>query len=311
MSKETLIQTINLCKFFGKRKILDNLNLNVQSGDIYGFLGKNGSGKTTTIKMLLGLIHANSGIISLNGYNIKTDFKKAILQVGAIVENPCFYSYLTGKENLNLIVNLYPGLSKNRIEEVLECVELKDRANDKVKTYSLGMKQRLGIAMALVNNPKLVILDEPTNGLDPQGIREIKEIVLKLSKEMGITFFISSHLLNEVEQICTKVGILQDGKLLIEDNINKLLNTDIEVLEICTSDTNKTRSVLESLPYIKSSKISAKGIIVEILKGNSANLNQFLLFEGIVVEHLIPQNNYLEKLFFKITEGGIANDRVS
>jgi ABC-2 type transport system ATP-binding protein len=192
MGNAMLIETNNLVKYFGKRKVIDNLSLSVAEGDIYGFLGPNGSGKTTTIRMLLGLVHPNSGTIKLSGYDIKTDFDKGIAQIGAIVENPSFYTYLSGYENLQLMANLHPGLPKGRIDEVLDTVRLKERANDKVRTYSLGMRQRLGIAMALLNSPKLVILDEPTNGLDPQGMKEVKDLILGLAKEMGISFFIST-----------------------------------------------------------------------------------------------------------------------
>lgn len=222
MSTETLLEVRNLSKTFGGRKIIDNLNLRVMKGDIYGFLGRNGQGKTTTIRLITGLIFPDSGDVIIDGYNLRNDFKKAISKVGAIVESPSFYGYLSGYDNLRLMANLVPGIKKDRIEEVLEIVRLSSRAKDKVKTYSLGMKQRLGIANALLNNPKLVILDEPTNGLDPQGIKEIKEMIIQLASEKDITFFISSHLLHEVEQICNRVGIIDNGKLLREAGIMEL-----------------------------------------------------------------------------------------
>lgn len=222
MSTKTLLEVRNLSKTFGGRKIIDNLNLRVMKGDIYGFLGRNGQGKTTTIRLITGLIFPDSGDVIIDGYNLRNDFKKAISKVGAIVESPSFYGYLSGYDNLRLMANLVPGIKKGRIEEVLEIVRLSSRAKDKVKTYSLGMKQRLGIANALLNNPKLVILDEPTNGLDPQGIKEIKEMIIQLASEKDITFFISSHLLHEVEQICNRVGIIDNGKLLREAGIMEL-----------------------------------------------------------------------------------------
>lgn len=228
MASDTLLETRNLTKSFRGRKIIDNLNLMVMKGDVYGFLGRNGQGKTTTIRLMTGLIFPDSGEVIINGCNLRTDFKRAISQIGAIVESPTFYDYLSGYENLSLMANLVPGVIKSRINEVLEIVGLKSRAKDKVRTYSLGMKQRLGIANALLNNPQLIILDEPTNGLDPQGMKEIREMIVQLSSEKGITFFISSHLLHEIQQFCNRIGIINDGKLLVEGNVNELVGNSNE-----------------------------------------------------------------------------------
>ncbi len=222
MISNTLLETRNLIKSFGGRKIIDNLNLQVMKGDIYGFLGRNGQGKTTTIRLITSLIFPDSGDVIIDGHNLRSDFKKAISNVGAIVESPSFYGYLSGYDNLKLMANLVPGIRKDRIDEVLEVVRLSSRAKDKVKTYSLGMKQRLGIANALLSSPKLIILDEPTNGLDPQGMKEIKEVIVQLASEKNITFFISSHLLHEVEQISSRIGIIDNGKLLSEASIIEL-----------------------------------------------------------------------------------------
>jgi ABC-type multidrug transport system ATPase subunit len=304
MGTKILLETRGLNKTFGKRKVIDNLNLKVEQGDIYGFLGPNGSGKTTTIRMMLGLIHPDSGEVKIDGYDLKTDFKKAISPVGAIVENPTFYTYLSAYDNLKLMANLVPGINETRVKEVLDIVGLKDRAEDKVKTYSLGMKQRLGIANALLNNPKIIILDEPTNGLDPQGMKEIKEMIAQLASEKGITFFISSHLLNEVEQICTKVGIIKEGKLLAEGNVKELLRIENEVLEVYTSEIEKAENILRTLDYVKSVDKSTNGLIVQLDKGNSAKLNQILVKNDVQVESIVPQNNTLEKFFFEVTEGG-------
>lgn len=232
MGATTLLETHKLTKSFHGKTIIDNLDLNIKKGDVYGFLGRNGQGKTTTIRMLTGLIFPDSGDVVVNGLNLRTDFKQVISQIGAIVENPTFYGYLSGYENLALMVNLIPGMEKEKIAEVLEMVGLTKRAKDKVSTYSLGMKQRLGIANALLNDPQLIILDEPTNGLDPQGMIEIKEMILQLSSEKNITFFISSHLLHEIGQICNRVGILNEGKLLAEGNVSELIDGgDVHSLE--------------------------------------------------------------------------------
>ncbi len=228
MITNTLLETRNLTKSFRGRKVIDNLNLKVMRGDVYGFLGRNGQGKTTTIRMMTGLIFPDSGDVTINGYSLKTDFKRAISCVGAIVEAPAFYDYLSGYENLLLMANLIPGLNKSRIDEVLEIVRLTGLGKDKVRTYSLGMKQRLGIANALLNHPQLIILDEPTNGLDPQGMKEIKEMIVQLSSEKDITFFISSHLLHEMQQLCSRIGIIHNGKLLVEGNVHELAGNSSE-----------------------------------------------------------------------------------
>jgi len=222
MNADLLLQTRNLTKSFGDKTVIDRLNLHVRKGDIYGFLGRNGQGKTTAIRLVTGLIFPDSGDVVIDGHNLRQDFKRAIANVGAIVETPSFYGYLSGYDNLKLMANLVPGIHKDRIDEVLDMVRLSRRARDKVRTYSLGMKQRLGIANALLGHPKLIILDEPTNGLDPQGMKEIKEMIVQLAAEKRITFFISSHLLHEVEQICNRVGMIHNGTLLVEATVDEL-----------------------------------------------------------------------------------------
>lgn len=231
MARSVLLAVDNLSKSFGGRKVVDRLSLRVEQGDIYGFLGENGSGKTTTIRMMTGLVHPDEGEVHICGYNLRRNFRAAIAQVGAIVEYPAFYPYLSAFDNLRLMANLLPGVTLDRVDEVLEVVGLSGRARDKVGTYSLGMRQRLGIANALLNRPALIILDEPTNGLDPQGIRQIREMVEQLAAEQGITFCISSHLLHEVEQTCTKVAILRNGKLLAEVDIKEQLRRGAQTLE--------------------------------------------------------------------------------
>lgn len=303
MLKEIVLETRNLSKSFGDKLAVNNLNLQVEAGDIYGFLGPNGSGKTTTIRMVLNLIHPNQGEIILNGYDVHTDFKKAIAQVGAIVETPHFYTYLTGRQNLEQMAKLVPGCSKNRVDEVLRLVGLANRGKDKVKTYSLGMKQRLGLARALLNNPKLVILDEPTNGLDPQGMKEVRELITRLAKEEGITFFISTHLLYEVEQICNKVGILRRGTLLAHGQVQSLLNYEDEVVEVCTPSPEQVESLLSGISYVKAYELSKKGVQVRLEKGSSAKLNHLLVSKEITIDYLIPKNPSLENFFLEMTKG--------
>ncbi|MDO3412587.1 ABC transporter ATP-binding protein [Saccharibacillus sp. CPCC 101409] len=303
MSGELALQTRGLNKSFGKRRAVGDLNLHVERGDIYGFLGPNGAGKTTTIRMLLGLIAPDSGDVELNGIHVRRDFKKAISTVGAMLD-PSFYGYLSGYENLKLIAKLTPGLDDARIREALDLVQMSDRARDKVKTYSLGMKQRLGIAGALLNNPGLVILDEPTNGLDPQGIAEIRDTIVRLAAERGITFFISSHLLHEVEQICTRVGIVKNGRLLVEDRVERLLVSDSETFELHTPDAGRALELARGMQGVRSASAAAKGIRVELAGTGASELNRALVAQHVAVEAMIPQSRTLEQFFFDIQKAG-------
>lgn len=217
----------NISKKLGRRQILKNISFEVEQGNITGFIGPNGAGKTTTIKMITGLINKDEGKLLLNGIDIKNK-RMALQNVGSIVESPIFFPYMSGEENLRDLSFLNENMSKNereeKIKEVISIVGLNGREKDKVKTYSLGMKQRLGIAQSLLNNPSLVILDEPTNGLDPLGIKELRELILKLNREKGITFFISSHYLNELEQICTDFVIINYGEIKWKGKKEKLIS---------------------------------------------------------------------------------------
>lgn len=301
--KQVVLETVNLRKAFRGKLAVADLNLQVEAGDVYGFLGPNGAGKTTTIKLLLNLIFPDQGHVLLNGYDIRENFKEAIAGVGAIVETPYFYLYLSGRENLLQMARLVPGLNPGRVDEVLEIVGMAGRAKDKVRTYSLGMKQRLGIALALLNNPQLIILDEPTNGLDPQGMMEVRELISRLATEEKITFFISTHLLHEVEQICNKVGILQQGRLLAQGSVAELLRTEYETVEICTSTPEKVSGLLRDLPFVKATDLSERGLLVQLDKGHSARLNHLLVTGGAMVDYLIPQSQSLEQFFLDLTKG--------
>src|SRR5690349_13426084 len=215
------IEVKGLTKRYGPNTVVNNLNLAIPQGSIFGFLGQNGAGKTTTIRMLLGLINANSGRASILGHDTVTQRSHILPKVGAIVETPTFYPYLSGRDNLKQLA-LIAGVPFSRIDEVLEQVELSNRDNDKVKTYSLGMKQRLGIAAALLNNPQVIFLDEPTNGLDPQGTVDMRNLILRLAQS-GRTISLSSHQLHEIEQICSHVAIISQGKLVVQGSIKELL----------------------------------------------------------------------------------------
>lgn len=220
------IQVKNVSKKIGKRTILDKVSFEVYEGDICGFIGPNGAGKTTMIKIMTNLISPTEGEVNINEINVAKDRKTALLKLGAIVEEPIFFPYMSGRKNLQNLAMLNPGMSKaeqkEKVEETLDIVELKDRGDDKVKTYSLGMKQRLGIAQALLNNPEIIILDEPCNGLDPIGMRDLRELIFKLQREKKITFFISSHLLEELHQVCNRFVVINEGRLTWQGDKNEL-----------------------------------------------------------------------------------------
>lgn len=229
---DIMLEIQKLNKSYGRRKIIDNLNMTVYKGDIYGFLGANGEGKTTTIRMITSLIKADSGDIIINGKSVKNGKNEAIKNIGAMVEAPKFYENMSGYENLELMAKIMPGVSDLDIQNVIDLVGLKDRGRDKFKEYSMGMKQRLGIANALLGDPELIILDEPSNGLDPYGMKEINNLIVSLVKRFDKTFIISSHLLHEMEGICNRIGILHSGKLCIEGEVRTLINDNkVENLE--------------------------------------------------------------------------------
>jgi len=220
---ETVLQINHLSKSFGKKKIIDDISFEVYAGEIFGFLGPNGAGKTTTIKMIMGFLSLDEGQIMINGIDMKKDYELAMSNLGGIVENPEMYKDLSGQTNLEMYGRLHNGVTKERITEVVELVGMQNRIKDKVKKYSLGMKQRVGLAQSLLHRPKVLILDEPTNGLDPSGIKELRDILKKLSHEDGVAVFVSSHMLSEMQLMCDRVGIINNGRLLGVKPIQELM----------------------------------------------------------------------------------------
>ena len=290
---ELILKCDKLNKSFGKKKILKDVSFELYEGDILGFIGPNGAGKTTTIKMILGLQSIDSGSVLINGYDIKKDFEKAILSVGTIVENPDLYMYLTGYENLKLVANMYKNIDKNRIDEVVKIVKLEQRINDKVSKYSLGMRQRLGIAQAILHRPNLLILDEPTNGLDPEGIKELREIIKNLALKENVGVLISSHNLSELESFCNKVVIIKNGKIIdrnnlsdvkkiehsyiIEvDNINNIKNIIGLDIEFISSNTFKVNIDKENIPLIIK-KLVDNNINIYMVKEETISLEDAFL----------------------------------
>lgn len=240
----SILKVENLNKKFGKKQILKDVSFEINEGDILAFIGPNGSGKTTTIKCILGLQKANSGVVTINGFDIKKDFVKAISRVGCIVESPDVYMYLSGMENLKMQANLYKDVSEERLKQVIKLVGLEQRINDKVSKYSLGMRQRLGIAISLINYPNLLILDEPTNGLDPEGIKELRDLLKSLAREK-VGILISSHNLSELESFCNKVLIISDGRIIEENTIEEIKGVDNNKYTIKVNDTKKAKKLLD------------------------------------------------------------------
>ncbi len=302
MVNKCLLKTENLTKEYRGRKVVDNLNITVHEGDIYGFLGPNGAGKSTTIKSMLGLIKPTRGRVVINGYEISKEREKALEKIGAMVEAPSFYTGMSGYKNLCLYANLY-GLPKKRVDEVLQMVGMIDSKNKTVSKYSLGMKQRLGIARAFINNPSIVILDEPTNGLDPQGMKEIRKLIQDLSEKYGVTFIISSHILTEIQAVCNRIGIIGNGQLKVEGYVEQLLNTDEEIIEITTKDKEKTVRLLNSLNIELRYEQFEDGIKVRVKKGNFQNINKILVNSDVNMVNISSKENSLEDYFLNMTQG--------
>jgi ABC-type multidrug transport system ATPase subunit len=302
---EVVLQTKSLTKRFKKLVAVDNLDLIVYRGDVFGFLGPNGAGKSTTIRMLTSLIYPDSGEIFLFNEKLSPTNKNVLRRVGAIVESPDFYLYLTAYKNLEILARIY-GINPTRkqIMEILEFVGLANRWNSKVKTFSHGMKQRLGIAQALLHNPDLIILNEPTTGLDPHGMKEIRDLIVQLAKEKGKTVFLSSHLLYEIEQVANRMIIINNGKKIIEGNVKDLLDTKNVVYIFDVSDLNKSIQLLNEKNLIKDVDYQIDNNKLKILsqKIPAYELNKLFVANGIDVYSFKPQRT-LEEFFLEITQG--------
>lgn len=298
-----VLKVDNLTKKRGDKIVVDNLSFSVNKGDIFGFLGPNGAGKSTTMKMILKLIKKDSGKIYIDGFDIDTNFKDAIRNVSAIIENPAIYLDLTAYDNLKIVKNFSDSYSVSYdIEDVLEIVGLKGREYEKVKNYSLGMKQRLSIAMALIKNPKIILLDEPTNGLDPKGIIEMRELIKELSQKHNKTIIISSHILHEIEMMCNRVVIINKGKQILESDIASITNKN-DLFFIRTSDIDKAIKILNDKQYAKLHKIQNKGITVQSSESSIALLSKEFIKNDISIYEISSNNKSLEDIFIEITGG--------
>ncbi|WP_439130629.1 ABC transporter ATP-binding protein [Polaribacter sp.] len=298
-----IIETEELDFSYSKsNKDIEKLNLQVPKGSIYGFLGPNGSGKSTTIRLLLGLLKKDSGNISLFENSFKENKIESLSKIGALIENPSLYEHLSAIDNLKIAAN-YKSINKSKIEEVLNIVKLTHAKHKKVKKYSLGMKQRLGIAIALLSNPEILILDEPTNGLDPKGIIEMRALIKSLNKEYGTTIFISSHLLSEIEKTCSHVGILNGGKMLFQNTVKALQESqsDTVVITIETNDSNLIKKITNQLSFY-SEIINGSFINVTInSKKEIPSLIDKIRKADLDIYQINVKNN-LEDLFLTLTE---------
>lgn len=300
---QPIVKLQNVTKRIGKRTIIDRLTLDLPLGEVFGFLGPNGSGKTTTIRMMVGLMSLTDGEITIGGYSITKQYEKAIRHVGAIVENPEMYKYLTGYQNLIHYSRMIPGITEHRVHEVVRLVGLEGRIHDKVKTYSLGMRQRLGVAQAILHKPQLLILDEPTNGLDPAGIRELRDYLRQLSKDEGIAVFVSSHLLSEMELMCDRVAIIQNGKLIDVRTIRgaQALTEASRVL----IEVDRPQGAIEALLAAGKSAVADgdHAIAVEADRESTAVINAALVTAGIKVYGIRTHVKSLEDQFLEATGG--------
>jgi ABC-type multidrug transport system ATPase subunit len=297
-----IISVKNLSKQFGEVKAVDNLSFSVPGGGIYGFLGQNGAGKSTTIRMLLTLVAPTEGEIEILGMNLRKHRKEILKQTGAIIEKPDLYKYLTATENLRLFAAMSGvKIPEKKIAKQLDMVGLSARAHSKVKTYSQGMKQRLGIAAALIHDPQLVILDEPTNGLDPQGIADVRNMMLHLSKNFGKTIFVSSHLLNEIEQVANSMLIIDKGKKMAEGKVAELFNPEDMIVELQTPDNNETMQKLAKSPWKESVKeFNTERILLKLQKKDVPSFTRALVQMNTDILSLYPRHS-LEDYFLTLT----------
>jgi len=297
----SVLQTDQLTRKYRQRVVVDRLSLTVERGDIFGFLGQNGAGKSTTIRMALGLVRPTSGRVSVLGHDMARQPLRALRRVGAIIEAPAFYENFSGRQNLRMLAAMSGGAERQRIEMVLEIVGLRDRANDPVRVYSHGMRQRLGIAQALLPNPEFVILDEPTDGLDPQGLQEIRVLIRRLRDEFGLTVMLSSHLLHEVEQICNRVAIIETGHLLYQGSVGDLI-AEHHWIKLRVDRLSEAYELLSLDPELSISRNGDESLHLRITDEQIPVVNARLVQQGFSVMEISPQRESLEEVFLRLTQ---------
>ncbi len=300
-----ILELKGISKTMGKKKVVDNVSFTVNSGEVFGFLGPNGAGKTTTIKMITGLLKVDQGEIFIDGKNVKKDFEKALENVGGIIENPEMYGYLSGLDNLKIYGRMHGNISKERLDEVIKMVKLENRIGDKVKKYSLGMRQRLGIAQALLHKPKLLILDEPTNGLDPMGIKEMRDNLRELAEKEGLAVLVSSHLLSEMELMCDRFGIIDNGKIIDIKTLKDIKNNSSEtnLYKIDVKEIEKSLEVIKSIDNDLVVENNNGKVNVRCSREEIAKINKALVDNNILVYEMSIVSQTLEEEFMKITNG--------
>ena len=297
--QEVILRTTGLTKKFGKRTAVNNLNLEIRKGEVFGFLGPNGSGKSTTVSMITGLIKPTSGSVNVFGMDLKENYWPIMRRVGATIETPAFYPYLSGWDNLELFTIAIGGIPPSKIKEVLERVNLLDRAKDKYRQYSLGMKQRLAIASALLRDPELVILDEPTNGLDPAGYKEVRDLIPSLAGE-NRTIILCSHLLHEVELVCNRVAIIKEGNVLACESMQVLLAKG-QMLQIKVENPPQAMAFLKSQAWIKNVTQNDGYLLVDAPKEDAQRISKLLAENNIFVSELSVKSSDLESVFLELT----------
>jgi len=298
-----LLKTTNLMKKFGDKEVVVNVNMNIKKGEIYGFLGPNGAGKTTIMKMIVNLVKPSSGEIDIFGEKLNNKAYETLKRIGSIIEYPVFYEELTSRENLELHCEYMGYYDKGAIDKAMNLVKLKDIDNKVVKDFSLGMKQRLGIARAIITKPEFLILDEPINGLDPIGIKEIRELLKMLSKEYGITILISSHILAEIEQIADTIGVINNGRLIEQVSMESIRELNTEYIEIITVDCIKAAYILENELNVFNFKI-IDNTIIRIYEStlDQKDISKALILNGIEIEGINKKNSSLEDYFLKLLD---------
>lgn len=307
MTQQSIVQLKDVTKTIRGKTIIDKVSFDVYGGEVFGFLGPNGAGKTTTIRMIVGLMKLTDGDVLIEGKSIQKDFENAVQHVGAIVENPEMYKFLSGYKNLVHYSRMYKGISKQKIDEVVKLVGLEKRINDKVKTYSLGMRQRLGIAQSLLHDPKVLILDEPTNGLDPAGIREIRDYIRRLAKERGMAVIVSSHLLSEMEMMCDRIGIIQNGKLIDVQSMDDFVSTQGQLFKLEVDQPEDVKVKVAQFNSAWTVEVVDRSLVIDMTKDEIPDLVRWCVTNNIEVYGVSPATKTLEDRFLEVTsEEGAA-----
>ncbi|HYM51651.1 MAG TPA: ABC transporter ATP-binding protein [Candidatus Limnocylindrales bacterium] len=296
-----VLEALHLTRRFGRRDAVSDVTFAVRPGEVYGFLGPNGAGKTTTIRIILGLLRPSHGGVLVNGVDATRDHVGAARFMGAVLETPAFYPYLTGRETLRQAARIRGGVPETRIARLLRLVELADRADAPVRAYSLGMRQRLALAQALLAGPRLLVLDEPTNGLDPAGIHDMRELIGRLARDEGVAVFFSTHLLSEAEAICDRVAVVHHGRLMVEGSLADLTRRDRHELEVSVSDPGRAAILLAPLASVHEIGAPSSRVRIESARDLSQDVIRRLMVAGIAVNEVRRRRRRLEDVFLELT----------